>query len=202
MNKLLGISMGILSLATVPGKAQQVASVLPSAPQPHPQATLAYTPPTQSQRLKDFVTRTFSVGSLLEASIRGGIGQARDTPSEWPQGAEGFGERMGSAAGEIAIRDTTEFLVADMLREDIRRSHGEAQSAFSAAFQDTFTARKGEDGHRVFSLARLAGPVAAGTIARETWYPGSASGKDVLGEIGINYGFSFVRNFIRDAIRK
>lgn len=132
-----------------------------------------------------------------------GIDQARDKPSQWPQGAEGYGDRFGSAAGQIVARGTTEYLIADIVREDVRfipRS-SPAESKFKAAVEDTFLARKGEDGHNAFSIAHLVGPAAGGAIALNTWYPSGYGGVDVAREIGVSYGFQLVRNFVRE-IRK
>jgi hypothetical protein len=201
MKKLVGISTGILYLSAVTCMAQQGAADLPDAPrqQPRTSASLTYTPPTQQERFRNYVRHTFSISSLLEAGVRGGIGQALDRPSQWPQGAEGFGDRMGSAAGEIVVRGSTEYLVADLFREDLRRTRCDSpceQSALARAFDDTFVARRGDDGHRAFSVARLVGPIAAGTVAKETWYPGGSSNRQLAGEIGLNYGFTFVRSYV------
>jgi hypothetical protein len=56
----------------------------------------------------------------VEAGVRGGIDQALDRPSEWPEGGQGYADRFGSAIGEIAIRGTTEYLIADIFKKDLR----------------------------------------------------------------------------------
>ena len=172
------------------------------APPPTPEPSLAYTPPTQAERLQTYLRHTFSIASVLEAGARAGIDQARNVPGEWPQGAEGYAERFGSAFGSIAVRGTTEYLIADLFREDLRRSPCGSKcttSAFKRAFDDTFTARKGDDGHRTFSVARLLGPVSAGVVVG-AWRPDFGR-RDIPREIGLNYGFAFVRNLIRDMVR-
>jgi hypothetical protein len=201
MKSFFRLSISALCLSAGTCFAQQNATSVPDAPAPHSNAprSLVYTPPTQQERFRNYVKHTFSLSSLVEASIRGGISQGLDRPSEWPEGAEGYGERVGSAMGEIALRGTTEYLVSDLFHEDLRRTRCASpcsQSALARAFDDTFTARKGQDGHRAFSVARLAGPIAAGSIAKAAWYPSGSSNGQVAGEIGLNYGATFLRSYV------
>jgi hypothetical protein len=189
--------------------AQQAAPDLPDAPKPshsvYKPTTPSYSPPTQAQRFKNYVRQTYGLNSLIEAGARGGISEATDSPSQWPQGGQGYADRFGSAAGEIAIRGTTEYVIADLFKEDLRiRRCGSPcdDSIFKRAFEDTFTARKGEDGHHVFSVARLLGPISGSAVAINTWYPAdsgrSTSVREVGKETARNYGFVFSRNLIRE----
>ena len=163
----------------------------------------SYTPPTQSERLREYFRHTYGLASFLEAGARAGIDQARDRPSEWQEGAEGYGERFGSAMGLIAARGTTEYLVADLFREDLRRVPCKSnceESAFQRALADTFLARKGPDGHRTLSIARLVGPI-SGSLVASTWRPNGVGKRDLGPEIGITYGLVFVRNFVRELVK-
>lgn len=207
MKKLIGLSVGILCLNTLSCLAQQSATDVPDAPKPQvmAQASLNYRPPTQGERFRYYVRHTYGIASVIEAGVRGGIDQGLDRPSQWPEGAEGYADRFGSAMGEIAVRGTTEYVFSDLFREDLRRIPCDSScpdSAFVRALDDTFTARKGADGHRAFSVARLLGPVAAGVIARETWYPGGYTDKQVVGEVGVNYGFTFLRCYVWELIHR
>ena len=160
-----------------------------------------YLPPTQGQRFKWYLTRTYGIYSILEAGARGGIDQARNVPSEWPQGGQGYADRFGSAMGQIAIRGTTEYLVSDLLHEDLRFTSCNSpctESKFKRALADTFTARKGDDGHRAFSVARLVGPIAGSTVATTTWCPSGYRDREILRQTVISYGFRFLRNYIRE----
>jgi hypothetical protein len=87
--------------------AQQVLPDAPSATTMH-LAQRSYVPPTQGERFKTYVKHTFGIYSIVEAGVRGGIDQARDTPSQWPEGGPGYADRFGSAIGQIAVRGTTE----------------------------------------------------------------------------------------------
>jgi len=192
-----------LGLSGYTCRGQQTTSEVPDAPtvQASKPAGPLYSPPTQGERFKSYLKHTYWIGSILEAGARAGIEQARDNPSQWPQGGQGYADRFGSDMGEIAIRGTTEYLVADMFKEDLRfipcRSAC-SESAFKRALEDTFTARKGDDGHRAFSVARLVGPVSGSAVAIDTWYPKGLGGAEIARHVGFSYGFSFIRNYLRE----
>src|SRR5262245_25356839 len=59
-----------------------------------------YTPMTRSERLRWYLKGTFGVGSVARAGMLAEIGQARNSPSEWGDGAEGYGKRFASAYGQ------------------------------------------------------------------------------------------------------
>jgi hypothetical protein len=167
-------------------------------------AARPYSPPTQAQRFRAYIRHTYSLSSVIEAGIRGGIDQARDKPSEWPEGAQGYGDRFGSALGQVVVRDTTEYLVADAFREDLRFipcTSPCAETRIQRALEDTFTARRGEDGHQVFSFARLTGPIAGSVVVKEAWYPGGYGKAEVFRQAGLSYAFVFIRNYIRELNR-
>ena len=201
MCKFSLLTVGVFVALTPVIEAQQNNSNVPDAPTPQtatPPATI-YTPPTQGERLRLYVKSTYGLASIVEAGVRGGLDQALDRPSEWPEGGQGYADRFGSAMGEIAVRNTTEYVVADLFREDLRRAPCGSpctHSAFLRALQDTFTARKGQDGHRSISVARLAGPITASAVAKEAWYPSGYSNSEIPTEAGANYLSQFVRNLI------
>ncbi len=187
--------------------AQQTQSQLPDAPAPSAvrQASPAYSPPTQRERFRSYFRRTYGWPSVIEAGARGGINQARDNPSQWPQGAEGYADRFGSAMGEIAVRGTTEYVIADLFREDLRRvhcGHPCSESRFKLAFEDSFMARRGEDGHEAFSVARIVGPFSGSAVAVTTWYP-AESGRSIIARGAVlHFGLIYVRNLIRESITR
>jgi hypothetical protein len=195
----------ILTLASLPFTctAQQAATPLPDAstmPQTKP-VTISYEPPTQQQRFKNYVQHTFGLGSLVEAGVRGGIDQARNNPSQWGGGAEAYGKRFASAGGQIAIRGTSEYLLANLFKEDLRVTPCTSpcsRSIFKAAFDDTFLAKKGQDGHAAFSVARLVGPLSGSAVAVNTWYPAGSGGKETFRGAGVTFSYIYIRNLIRE----
>ena len=201
VNKIASIFC-MFSLAGLPCMAQHSTSALPDAPSPaiHVAGPPLYSPPTQSERFKNYVLSTFGPFPIVEAVIRGGIQQERDNPSEWPQGGQGYADRFGSAMGEIAVQGTTEYVLGDLLKEDLRVIPcGCSDSKFKVALADTFTARRGEDGHRSLSIARMVGPVTGTLVAYKTWYPSGTPRNEIESEIGLSYGFVFLVNLIRES---
>jgi hypothetical protein len=187
--------------------AQQTSPALPDAPDPSAHRTVSpvYTPPTPTERFRTYFRQTYSIPSLLEAGVHAGINQARDNPSEWPEGAEGYGDRFGSAAGEIIVRGTTEYALSAAFKEDlrIRLCRGcDLGNRAKTAFGDTFTARKGEDGHRAFSFARIVGPFAGSEVADNTWYPSNGGRAESAKGVGLAFGMVFCRNLIREVVAR
>ena len=194
----------LLLLATLACAPFLCAQESPST-QPDPiNAVPTYTPPTHSEAFRAYVRRTYGIGSILEAGVRAGIEQARFQPSLWPEGAQGYAERYGSAMGEIVVRRTTEYVFGEIFREDLRflpSGSKRSGSKFKAALEDTFTARKGSDGHRAFSVARIIGPISGGLVA-ETWKPGDNARAQTAKGIGLTFGLVFARNLVVEYVRR
>jgi hypothetical protein len=73
-----------------------------------------------------------------------------------------------------------------------------SKSKLKAAFDDTFLARNGNDGHEAFSVARFVGPWAGSAVAMQTWYPSGYGGAEIARQAGFSYGFQFLKNYIRE----
>lgn len=201
---LISVAAGLSALSCW---AQQRESQVPDAPVPAVSrpASLIYSPPTQGERFKSYIKQTYGFMSIFEAAAHGGIAQARDNPSQWPQGAQGYADRFGSAMGEIAIRGTTEYVIAGLFKEDLRRGRCArpcSESRFKLAFEDTFLARRGDDGHESFSVARIVGPFSGSAVAVNTWYPGGSGRTDVAKEAGVQFGLIYIRNLIRESFSR
>ncbi len=201
MKEVRILLFGMFSVSALACFAQQTSTQIPDAPTPSVTRTASpsYSPPTQGLRFKSYMRQTYGLMSFIEAGMHAGIGQARDNPSQWPQGAEGYGDRFGSAYGEIVVRGTTEYALADLFREDLRRvrcSYPCSESRFKLAFENAFLARKGDDGHEAFSFARIVSPFAGSAIAVNTWYPAGSGKGDVAKEAGVQFGLRYIRNLI------
>lgn len=201
MNRVKAVLAQVICVSPLVCHAQQT---LPDAPSPTRSAVASpsYSPPTQGERFKACIKRTYGIEALVEGTTRGAVEQARDEPSQWPKDGQGYADRFGSAMGQIAIRGTTEYVVADLFKEDLRfipcgKSCSQS-SKFEAALEDTFLARKGEDGHRAFSVAQLVGPFSSSAVAVETWYPAGYGSSEIVKQGGFNYFFMFARNYVRE----
>ena len=171
-----------------------------------PTAT-SYRPPTQSERFHHYLKGTFSVESLLRSAAGSGLLQATNTPSEWGQGAEGYGRRVGSSYAQHIMRQTILYGASDLLHEDTRYVRSGEQTAGGRvryALESTFLARK-DDGSRRISFSRIGSVVAVAFISRE-WQPHSTNGaQNAFSNIGITFGseagFNVAREFLPKLFR-
>jgi hypothetical protein len=142
-----------------------VANVLPGQ---------TYRRPTERQKLRAYAFDTFGPYPFLGAAFAGGIQQAYGTPPEWGGGIGGYGKRVASNFGVNLVTQTTRYGLSELFREDTLYYRCEC-SGFGHRLQhaliSTVTARRGDDGHRVFSFAALAAPYAGTEAAALLWYP-------------------------------
>jgi hypothetical protein len=164
---------------------------------------LTYTRPTEKTKIENYLFDAFGPYPAAGAAFAAGIGQAYDTPPEWKQGAEGYSKRFGSAFGIAAISTSTRYGLAEAFREDTLYYRCECKGVFPRlrhAVISTLSARRGEDGHRVFSIPALIAPYAGTMTAVYAWYPGRYNGKDalrmgnytMLGYVGANVALEFL----------
>ena len=176
---------------------------LPAAPIATRDPDLTYTRPTEKTKLRNYFFDTFGPYPILGAAFAAGINQAERTPPEWEQGAEGYGKRFGSDFAIAAVSTTTRYVFAEALHEDTIYYRCQCKGflpRFSHAVISTFTARRGEDGHRVFSVPALVAPYAGTMTAVYTWYPDRYNAADgfrmgnysLIGYAGGNLGLEFL----------
>jgi hypothetical protein len=211
MRRLMLLSLAIVALTVVPPLAMAQApagsggspspAVSPSATQAQPAST--YTRPTEKTKLRNYLFDTVGPYPIIGAALAAGINQADDTPPEWKQGGEGYGKRFGSNFAIAAVSTTTRYGLAEAFREDTLYYRCVCKGAFprlSHAVISTFTARRGDDGHRVFSVPALVAPYAGTMTAAYAWFPGRYDAKDgfrmgnysLLGYVGGNIALEFL----------
>jgi hypothetical protein len=140
-----------------------------------------YQKPSERQKMRNYFFEAFGPYPIIGAAFTAGINQAYNTPPEWKQGAEAYGKRFGSNFGIAAVSTTTRYALAEALREDTLYYRCECTGFFPRlkhATLSTMTARKGEDGHRVFSIPSLIAPYAGTMTAVYGWYPDRYNAKD------------------------
>ena len=193
-----------LAMAQAPADSGNSSSpaVSPGATQPEPVVT--YTRPTEKTKLRNYFFDAFGPYPIVGAAFAAGINQAGGgTPPEWKQGAEGYGKRVGSDFAIAAVSTTTRYALAQAFREDTLYYRCECKGMFprlSHAVISTFTARRGDDGRRVFSFPALVGPYAGTMTAVYGWYPGRYDARDgfrmgnysLLGYVGGNIALEFL----------
>lgn len=184
-----------------PGDSSSPAAL--SASTAHPQPDLTYIRPTQKTKLHNYIFDAFGPYPIVGAAFAAGINQAERTPPEWNQGAEAYGKRFASNFTIAGISTTTRYALAEAFHEDTLYYRCECKGVFprlSHAVISTFTSRRGDDGHRVFSVSSLIAPYAGTTTAIYAWYPGRYEAMDglrmgnysLLGYVGGNIALEFL----------
>ncbi len=166
-----------------------------------------FVPMTASERLRLYLRRTFEIGPIIESAAGAGIHHWEGTPKEWKQGAEGYGDRFGSAYATHFIRETLEYGASAALREDnryIRCGESGFWKRSKHAVVYTFMARN-DAGNEHFAYSRFGSAAGAAFISR-IWQPHSTNsagdGAVVFGStIGSNVGANMFHEFWPDIRR-
>ena len=148
-----------------------------------PQLDLVYVRPTQRIMARNFAFDAFGPYPIAGAAIIAGINQESNAPPEWNQGLKGYGRRLGSDYGIAVVTTTTRYELSEAFREDAMYYRCECGGFFTRlnhALISTFTARRGEDGYRVFSFPALVAPYAGSMTAVYAWYPNRYGAKDAF----------------------
>jgi hypothetical protein len=177
------------AVASLPGTARSQAlpdspdSAIPATTTIPVQADLAYVRPTQTTKLHNYFFDAFGPYPIVGAGVVAGINQETSTPPEWNQGVEGYAKRFGSDLGIAAVSTTTRYALSEAFKEDAlyyRCDCGGVLPRLGHAMISTLTARRGSDGHRVFSFPALVGPYAGSMTAVYGWYPNRYGAKDAF----------------------
>jgi len=153
---------------------------LPNAPQAK---SYAYERPTQKTKFLNYLFDAWGPLPLVGAALVAGIQQAGGHPHEWGGGMAGYGRRIGSDFGIGAVTTTTRYGLAQLTGEDTLYYRCECTGffpRFKHAMFSTLTGRRGDDGHRVFSVPSLVAPYAGSFTAVYAWYPGRYNASDAF----------------------
>jgi hypothetical protein len=184
--RLLLVIAGLTAL-TVPAQGQALADPEDSsgvvASTTAAQPDLTYMRPTQAMKLHNYVLDMFGPYPIAGVALAAGVNQAYNAPPEWKQGAEGYSKRFGSNFGIEAVSTTTRYALAEVFKEDTLYYPCECKGLFPQlrhAVVSTVTARRGQDGHTVFSFPALVAPYAGTMTAVYGWYPTGYDAKDAF----------------------
>lgn len=168
-----------------------------------PGRTADYTKPDFGQRFHNYLFDSFGPYPLIGAAAAAGVTQGTNSPPEWGQGAEGYGDRYASAFGINLVATSARYGLAEIFREDTIYYRCECGGFFprlSHAVISTITARRGNDGHRFISFANIAAPYAGTETAALGWYPSRYNAMDgfrmgnyaLLTYAGVNVAKEFI----------
>jgi len=182
---MLWLLVANLAALPVPAKSQSVpdSGHSPSTGTMPAQPDRPYTRPTQAIKLRNYLFDGFGPYPIVGAALAAGISQASNGIPEWKQGAEGYGKRIGSDFGIAAVSTTTRYALSEAFKQDALYYRCECTGVFPRlkhAVLSTLTARRGSDGHRVFSLPALVAPYVGTMTAVYGWYPDCYGAKDAL----------------------
>jgi hypothetical protein len=163
-----------------------------------------FRPMTQPERNRLYFKTMVNPLSFVKVGFSAGIDQANDKPTEWGQGASGYGRRFANILGQYSIQRTVTYGLGSALHEDNRYFNSGRQGFWPRtgyALTSGFLARH-DDGSLHFSVSQVSG-VAAGAFLARTWLPpsqSSASAGAVSFGISMasNIGFSVVKEFLPD----
>ena len=131
-------------------------------------------PLTFGERIKIYERSYIHPENLIGPALGAGVGQWRDTPPEWGQGADAYGIRFASGFGRSVISRTIAFGVAAVDREDPRFVPSNESGIWRRtrhAIVGTFVSRT-PTGGSMPAFSRFAGVYSAGFIAN-AWEPRS-----------------------------
>ena len=162
----------------------------------------AYVRPTQTTEVTNYLFDAYGPYPVVGAAVAAGINQFSNAPPEWNQGVAGYSRRFGSNFGILAIGTTTRYALSGAFKEDSLYYRCDCTGGFPRlrhAVLSSLIARRGNDGHRVFSIPALIAPYAGTVTAVYGWYPSRFGAKDafrmgnynLLGYIGGNVSLEF-----------
>ena len=167
------------------------------------QLSFAYTRPTQGTKIRNYLFDAFGPYPFVGAALTAGFGQATNIGNAWGHSAAGYSRRFGSDFGIAATSTTARYALSEVFKEDTLYYRCECQGVLPRlrhAVISTLTARRGEDGHRVFSFPALVAPYAGTMTAVYGWYPRRYGARDALrmgsysmaGYVAGNIGLEFL----------
>lgn len=164
--------------------------------------SFAYRRPTGHDQFRNFERSAFGVYAVGRSVFVGLILQAENSPPDWGQGWGPYGERIASSYGRYVVGTGTRYGVAAMLHQDAKGYKCDCKGfmpRLKHALASSFTARAGDDGHRVISPAPIGAPYVA-AFTELAWLPQRYGWKDGLrdGTYGLLYGIgeNVAREFI------
>ena len=194
----LAILLLVLLILTVdarPASSQQT---------PHESSPTSQSPSTQplstQGKLRFYLDRNFGPADLLGSAFSAGLNQWRDYPTEWGQGAEGYGRRLAARLGQNTVKNTIRFVTATALHEDPRYFPSEQKGVsrrVGHALASVFVTRTDSGGRR-FAVSEFAGVVGSEFIANQWYPPRVATTNDALRGSAVTLGFDAARNLAKE----
>lgn len=159
-------------------------------------------PLTKRERVHEYLVGLASPISVISSAAAGGIGQWRDRPREWDQGASGYAARFASSFGQHVVQQTILSGTAAIAGEETRYLpsgiHGFKRRLKYALLSTVMT--REEDGLDRPSISKIAA-FAGGSLLSRAWQPPStATAQDAVvnmaASVGAAAGINVVHEFL------
>jgi len=192
-----------LMLLVLPGAAQTT----PAKPQTKGTASRAlipgqpiYVPLSKEERWRRYLSSLVSPAYAIQSAAGAGINHLANTPSEWNQGAEGYGRRFANSYGIHVVRQSIRDGAGALLDEDTRYMPS-PDTRFAPrlkyALMSTFMART-HTGRRRVAFSSI-GALAGTAFISRAWQPSSTSQPlDAMSNFGIGVGVEAASNVVHE----
>jgi hypothetical protein len=148
------------------------------------------------------VLQSFGYRGIVGAAMAAAIGQARDDPREWGEGAAGLGQRFGWAVVGNVTRQSMAFGLETAFHEDPRYFPSESSSKKERllnAIKQAYIC-KTDSGQSQFGWARVISDFGAGQVDN-LWQPPSSRGfghgiERAFISLGADTGFNIAQEFL------
>lgn len=147
-----------------------------------------FVPMTMSERSRYYLLKAVGPAAILRSVTAGAFAQRGNTPKEWGQGAQAYGERVGNALAVHIIRESLEFGASTALHEDNRYVPSTDRSFFKRtryAVGAIFIAHNAA-GSEHFAYSRVGSVLGSAFISR-LWQPRS---QDSAGSAMVSFGLT------------
>ena len=142
---------------------------------------------------------------FVRVSLWAGVQQIRNSPSEWRQGADGYGKRLGAGLADAATGGLiTNAILPSLLHQDPRYFYQGTGTKWSRAWHAISApfVCKGDNGATQPNYSQLGGSLIAYSIS-SAYYPNSnRTARHIFGTFGIDMGMhvagSLAQEFILD----
>jgi hypothetical protein len=151
-----------------------------------------FEPLTPKERLKVYAKDLFSPFHLMMAGASAGITQAQNVPTQWGQGARGYGRRYANYYAYALTSSALQMAGEDLLHEDnLYYGYGEhgIWKRVRYAVKSSVLARSA-DGTRHLSISQIGSTAGAAFISR-LWQPPN---NDSAGDGAVSFAISLATN--------
>src|SRR5581483_2901058 len=157
--------------------------------------------PQAQPTARQYMKRAVGPGAVVRAGLGAAITQGTNTPSEWGQGAAGFGKRLASAFGKHLVKKAIQYPVAQMRHEALgyeRSNQTKFRPMLAHALLATVITRNTTTGKKTVATNEIAGAVGSGFISR-LWQPASVRTVSAgFASAGITLGVDAGSNVLRE----